>query len=81
MKKLHSTKRLKELKPYDTLRNIGVLEDSILFDYGAGTGVFTIPAAKITRNKIYAYDINDDMLEILNKKSQIEALNNVITLN
>lgn len=71
LKKLEHPKRINELKPAQTLKKIGVHNNSVVLDYGAGTGLFTIETANISDNQIYAYDINDKMLQIIsNKKNE-----------
>lgn len=73
-------KRIAELNPEGTLSNIGVDKNSVVFDYGAGTGAFSVPAAKMAQ-KVYAYDINDDMLAIIKEKMDAENIANIALLN
>lgn len=47
-------------------------------EFGSGYGTFTIPAAKIIKGNLYALDIDDDMIEQLNKKISGENLSNII---
>ena len=75
--KFENPVRLEELRPLETLNRIGLKEDHVLADIGAGSGVFTIPAAKITENKVYALDINDQMLELIQEKKTREGLTNI----
>lgn len=53
--------------------------DNIL-DFGAGTGYFSIPAAKMVDGQVYALDIDSGMLEIINSKAQDEQLTNIQTV-
>ena len=46
-------------------------------DFGCGYGTFTIPAAKIIRGKIYALDIESEMIEATKKKARELNLDNV----
>lgn len=69
--------RLHELDPSGTLKKLGLKKDSILCDIGAGTGIFTIPAAKISANTIYAIDVTDEMLSIIAGRVKSENLTNV----
>jgi len=69
--------RLKELNPVETLKKIGLEEKQVLCDIGAGSGVFTIPAAKITKSKVYALEINDEMLSVIGEKAKIENIKNI----
>jgi ubiquinone/menaquinone biosynthesis C-methylase UbiE len=77
MHKFESPARLAELAPADTLRNIGLIEDSVFCDIGSGTGIFTVEAAKITKNTIYAIDTSDEMLRITKDKCKRLGLSNV----
>jgi precorrin-6B methylase 2 len=56
--KLENPARLLELAPADTLHKIGLSEGSIFCDVGAGTGVFTFPAASISNTTVYAVEIS-----------------------
>ncbi|WP_406661718.1 class I SAM-dependent methyltransferase [Methanolobus sp. ZRKC3] len=49
-------------------------------DFGCGYGTFTIPAAKAINGKIYAIDIEPEMLEVTEQKAKIENLSNVETV-
>jgi len=75
--KLENPVRLEELNPTNTLKNIGLQENHILCDIGAGSGIFTIPAARITRKEVYALDINDEMLSIISRKAAAEGITNI----
>ncbi len=46
-------------------------------EFGCGYGTFTIPAAKIIKGKIYALDIEPDMIKITNEEAKKNELNNV----
>ncbi len=46
-------------------------------DFGCGYGTFTIPAARIIRGKIYAFDIEPKMIEIVKRKAEKFNLENV----
>lgn len=75
--KLENPLRLMELNPALTLEKIGFLEDQTLCDIGAGTGIFTIPGANITKEKVYALEISDDMLSIIKDKIMEKGLGNI----
>lgn len=80
VKKLESNRRIEELKPVETLMNIDINEKTVLLDYGAGTGIFTIPASRITKDKVYAYDIDENMINIIKQKSNNESIENIYFL-
>lgn len=46
-------------------------------EFGSGYGTFTIPSAKIIRGKIYAFDIDEEMIARLSQKTTEENLSNV----
>jgi ubiquinone/menaquinone biosynthesis C-methylase UbiE len=75
--KMESPARIKELNPKDTLRRIGLGENDVICDIGAGTGIFTMAAAQITNNKIYALEIDDEMLKIIDEKAKSHGASNI----
>lgn len=78
--KLENPERLAELSPQETLKKIGINEHDVICDIGAGSGIFTIPAAKVTNNTVYALDINNELLEIIKQKAKREKLSNIKTM-
>lgn len=66
--KFENPSRIAELDPKNTLIRLGFKEDMVLCDIGAGSGVFSIPAAQISSCSIFALDISDDMINILERK-------------
>ena len=53
------------------------LDISDLVEVGCGYGTFTIPAAKIISGNLYAFDIEEDMLELVKRKVKTERVRNV----
>src|SRR3990167_3948368 len=49
-------------------------------DFGCGYGTFTIPAAKIVGGKVYAIDIEPEMVKETEKKARENKLGNVETI-
>jgi ubiquinone/menaquinone biosynthesis C-methylase UbiE len=49
-----------------------------LVEIGCGYGTFTIPAAKQISGKLYAFDIEEEMLGIVGQKLKNEYIDNVI---
>ena len=49
-------------------------------DFGCGYGTFTIPAAKIVKGKVYAIDIESEMIKETEKKARENKLSNVETI-
>ena len=58
------------------------LNDSVgdVVDFGCGYGTFTIPSAKIVRGKVYAIDIEPEMVKETERKARENRLNNVETI-
>ncbi len=54
--------------------NSGVVD---VADFGCGYGTFTIPAARIIAGKIYAFDIEPEMIEAVERKAKALSLGNV----
>jgi len=77
MKKLDNPERRKLLPPHKLLELLEIQDNDILIDLGAGTGYFTIPAASLTRNKVYALDVEPQMLQYLGKRVMEQKLDNV----
>lgn len=49
-------------------------------EFGCGYGTFTIPAAKIIKGKIYAFDLDPDMIWITDERAKNNGLDNVQTI-
>lgn len=75
---LESPERRKEFSPEQLLNMIPLKKTDTLLDFGAGTGYFTIPAAKRVKGNVYALDIDPSMLEIINEKALKEKLTNIV---
>lgn len=70
--------RVAELDPAGSLERAGFAHPMTLCDIGAGSGVFTFPAAAMTGGSIYALDISDAMIELLKTKAMENNNSNVI---
>ena len=66
----------------EVLPEIGVKESQTILDFGCGTGLYAIPAARLVgkRGKIYALDKNAGALETLKESVRKEGLENVETI-
>ncbi len=46
-------------------------------EFGCGYGTFTVPVAKIIKGKIYAFDIEPDMIRLTGEEAKKQGLSNV----
>ena len=46
-------------------------------EFGCGYGTFTIPATKIIKGKIYAFDIEPDMIRMTDEEAKKQGLSNI----
>ena len=69
--------RIAELDPKNTLKKAGFKENMILCDIGTGTGIFSFPAAQISSSYIYALEISDSMLELLERRKAERNVENL----
>lgn len=76
IEKFESQKRLDELNVSNILLEIGVVKSSWFLDYGAGTGIFSIAAASMAHS-VFSYDIDPEMLAIIEKKAIKKELTNI----
>ena len=61
--------------PIKNLKAFGLRESDIVVDLGAGTGFYSIAAAKMTpRGKVYAVDVEKDYLQTIKDKGKDERL-------
>lgn len=77
LSKLENPVRVNELKPKETLMKVGLTGNMTLCDIGAGTGLFSFAAAELTSGTIYALDISDAMLDVLEKRKAERDVNNL----
>ena len=64
--------------PNQALTILGLNHDIVdVADFGCGYGTFTIPAARIISGKIYAFDIEPEMIKTVKQKSNALKLRNV----
>jgi precorrin-6B methylase 2 len=75
---LERTERQKEENAMLAIQNMNLKPDEVVADIGAGTGYFTFKIAPlIPAGKIYAEDVQDEMISFLNQKKTALALKNV----
>lgn len=67
--------------PAKVLNTLGLNSRTVdVVEFGCGYGTFTIPAAKIIKGKIYALDIEPDMIRLTVKEAKKHGLDNVQTI-
>ncbi|MDO8467862.1 MAG: methyltransferase domain-containing protein [Nanoarchaeota archaeon] len=68
-------------KPDKILKKLGLNTDvENAADLGCGYGTFSIPAAKIVRGKVFAIDIESEMVKETERKARENNLSNVETI-
>lgn len=75
--KYENPERLEELNPLHTLQRIGLRENHVLCDIGAGSGIFSIPAAQYTKNTVFALEKDNEMLNIIDQKASQNGVVNI----
>jgi predicted methyltransferase len=75
-------KRDERLQPNRVMDILGIKEGSNVADIGAGSGWFTVRAARRVGNAgiVYAVDINPDYLKYIDDRAKREALPNIRTI-
>lgn len=75
---LERPEREREEKPSKLIESLKLAPDAALADIGAGSGYFTFRLAeKVPKGKVYAVDIQQEMIDILKKKMKAEGHENV----
>jgi ubiquinone/menaquinone biosynthesis C-methylase UbiE len=74
---LDSSIRKNTLTPEEVLSMLPIQKDSGILDAGAGSGYLTIPAAKQTDGPVFALDMDDRMLGVINTKAHADKLTNI----
>jgi ubiquinone/menaquinone biosynthesis C-methylase UbiE len=64
--------------PIKNLKTLGLREDEIVADLGAGTGFYSIAAGKIvSKGKVYAIELHKDFLATIKNKVKDAQLTNI----
>jgi arsenite methyltransferase len=79
---LENPQRDAEQKPDEVIAALGLKEGEVLADIGAGSGYFSVRfAPKVgARGRIYAVDINPDMILYMNRRIRDMQLKNMATI-
>jgi ubiquinone/menaquinone biosynthesis C-methylase UbiE len=70
------------VRPNEALRELGLGPGMVIADLGCGYGTFSIPAARIvgSKGKVYALDIDKEMVKRVGERAKRANLANVETL-
>jgi len=75
---LDSEERKNRLLPEKVISLLDLEPEDVVLDLGAGTGFLTFPLSEIVENgKVYAVDVQDEMLEELRKKCEEKGCENI----
>ncbi|MEL6441953.1 MAG: class I SAM-dependent methyltransferase [Cyanobacteria bacterium J06621_8] len=78
---LERTSRVSEETPDLTIEELELKPDDVVADIGAGTGYFSLRIAKsLSEGKVYAVDIQPEMLDALSARQQAQEIDNVETI-
>lgn len=76
---LERKSRINEEAPDQAVQAMHLSPDAVVADIGAGTGYFTFRmAAMVPAGRVYAVDIQPEMLDIIHKRMQRRSVQNVI---
>lgn len=79
---LESPQRVAGQKVDEVISKLALKPGMVVADIGAGSGLFTRPLAKAVgpTGKVYAVDIQQDLLDYINKRDKDENIRNVQTV-
>ena len=76
---LERQSRVRDEAPNEAVQAMQLASDTVVADIGAGTGYFTFRlAAQVPEGRVYAVDIQPEMLDIIRKRMQRGPVENVI---
>jgi cyclopropane fatty-acyl-phospholipid synthase-like methyltransferase len=65
-------------KPHEVIQALNLAPDAVVADIGAGTGYFAVRLAHMTpKGRVYAVDIEPDMVKYLGERAQKSGLTNL----
>lgn len=78
---LERPERIEEERPDEVVKQMKLRPTEVVADIGAGTGYFTFRFAReVTEGKVYAVDVQPEMLSIIEKRKQELGFGNVVTV-
>lgn len=76
---LERADRVAEELPGQVVQNMDLKPSDVVADIGAGSGYFSFRvAAKVPLGKVYAVDIQEEMLEVIRQRAASEGVTNVL---
>lgn len=80
-KEFDSPERMQWQKPDEVVARLGLEPDAKIADIGAGTGYFAVRFARaVPEGKVFASDIEPDMVRYLRERAQREDLANLVAV-
>ena len=68
----------KFINPIEVLDKLNLQDDMVVADFGCGSGGWVIPLAKrLEQGIVYAIDLQEEMLSVLESKLKVENIQNV----
>jgi ubiquinone/menaquinone biosynthesis C-methylase UbiE len=82
IKRLDRPERVASLKIEEILAKLQLQQGDVVADIGAGAGIFSVPLAKRVSpgGKVYAVEIDQALLDYINKKTMEQNVKNVVTV-
>ena len=78
---LSKMSELEFLEPQKILNELELRKDMIACDFGSGAGGWVIPLAKrLRKGKVYALDVQEEMLSALESQANLERVFNIKTI-
>ncbi|GAD13074.1 class I SAM-dependent methyltransferase [Geobacillus stearothermophilus] len=75
--RLLDPKRKEWIDPQQAISMLSVKPNDTIVDLGSGNGYFTIPLAQATNGKVYAIDVQPEMIELLKQRAEKLAITNI----
>src|SRR5437867_3029293 len=82
IKILEDPHRIERLKPQEIVQSLGLKPGDVVADIGSGSGLFTRPLARTVQpgGKVYAVDIDKELLEHVEKTAKEQNIANITTI-
>ncbi len=78
---LERAERIAEERPDEVVKNFKLKPTDVVADIGAGTGYFTFRLSPLVKQgKVYAVDIQPEMLALMERRKAKEKADNVVTV-